>query len=269
MRRSLVTKWLLVGLLVSAAVSPALAGGDRWKVRVFGARVTSGADQTSLLLAEEAESLFTATIDYSFLANDGSIVVVPVDQDVRGYQVDPGSGQAFGVSAEFRVIDRIGVEAGWITGSTDNSFATVLDDSEPIIVPGLDDPVVVPASVQTSGYETDVDQTYLAVNFHLIDPARPVDVYFGPVFAQVDVGDATTLVPGGTLRIRGDDGSGLGLQVGLDAQIKGSAWFFHAGIRYVDTDVTLTFEGDDPIVFPQIDAGLDPWTLAVGGGYRF
>lgn len=165
-------------------------------------------------------------------------------------EADVDSELGFALSIERRFTPRLGLELGAIFAEPDLGLAASLA--------GFD------FSASDSVSFTAIT---LALNLHLT-PGKPVDLYLGPVLAQVTYGDVGLDVqtPGGRIvqDFESDDDFALGAQIGLDIALGKSPWSIALSAKYLDTGLELTDDDGE-----TTDLGFDPLILGVGFGFRF
>ena len=102
-----------------------------------------------------------------------------------------------------------------------------------------------------------------ALNIHLT-PGRRADVYIGPMIGYALYGDLTFDVGvGEPAEFTSSDDFGFGAQLGVDVGIGDGPWSIDAALRYLDTDLETTNDGD------VTDVDFSPIMFSFGVGYRF
>jgi outer membrane protein W len=168
------------------------------------------------------------------------------------YGYDDGYG--FGLSAERRLSERLGVELRGVYSQ--------LDDDLWIGANG----VAVEESDSRSFWDLSI-----GLNVHLT-PNASLDWYAGPFVGYSDVEGGDSLAVDRSLQYEVDGGVSWGAQTGLDWPFGSSRWSLHFGARYAwtDQDVTRRFTRSDGAVDEHSETlDLDPVTLELGVAYRF
>lgn len=174
------------------------------------------------------------------------------DLDSNGDRVQAGADGGSGASLTFerRFSSRLGLEFGALYAEPDLS---------------LD------ASLGGTQFTASSSVTFTAVtaglNIHLT-PDKAVDLYLGPLVAQVLFGDVglRARVAGAALGqdFSANDDFAFGAQVGADVAFGDSPWSLNLAAKYLDTSLEITDEDGE-----KTDLGFEPLILGVGFGYRF
>jgi hypothetical protein len=270
-----VTKRMLPMLVVVLTMMPLLAAeaeaeaDDRFRVRLFGAWITSGADQSEVVSG--------------FPGPDGEFDPIPDEPPLFYYpngaadpamQTDPGKGAGFGASFEWKFAKRWGVEVGAIRGSMD----TKMDFLVAVYAPTpTGPPQWQNGGTLTGTFDLDHTQAFLGVNWHAFPPEKKIDFFVGLYAAWLTYDDTTTSVvsPGGgtvfDLALSPDDGTGFGLNVGFDWQIGNGPFMITGAMKYTGTSTDITWaSSEDYISLPQpLAVDIDPLAITIGAGLRF
>ena len=189
---------LVVGLVLcsaAAARGSAGQGAGSWTLRGFGAWVHSNGDS------------------YPFGTTD--IEGMPLPYAPR-FTLEDGDGA--GLSLEYRVTRRLGIEALAILANLESEFRL-----RPLDPPG-------PEDVDTRDVESDVFG--VGLNLHLAPAGRRFDVYVGPLVAVVQYDDFRGEAGGITFASRVDDDTALGFTLGADVFLGTSGrWAATAAVR--------------------------------------
>ncbi|HUP22096.1 MAG TPA: hypothetical protein VNB06_04055 [Thermoanaerobaculia bacterium] len=153
------------------------------------------------------------------------------------------SGEGFGVQAEYRMNDRLGIAVGALFAD----FTTEL----------MWDYLTL--------WEMDFDDMatktfFVGPMFHPLRRDSRVDFFVGPVLHYTDIGSVEYVMPSLTVREDFDDQFSFGAQLGLDVPFRRDGRFgLHVGSLWLD----LEGEADD------FDVSIDPLTFNLGVFYRF
>ena len=196
-------------------------------------------------LAQQFEPTWQLEFDVAFVDPSSDNVLVNVDG--ARVNVDFDSQAGVGVRAEYQFAESLAVEFGIL--------ATAGFD---ITVGGLGDTFGVATRISSFAPIT------AGLNYHFT-PGNPVDFYAGPFFAIVRYGDIETEAGTGGVTVREsvDTDFGWGAIVGLDVPIRSGHWSLGANLRYIDTNMKGTSDGD------PFDGDFDPFILSFSVGYRF
>lgn len=220
----------LVGLLLFSPAAAAQggyeAGKGSWTVRGFGAWLdTSG------------EPLVFRSIDPFPPVGESTFTL--------------GDGEGIGLSLEYRITRRFGVEALGLTADLEGEYRSTF----------IDPPI--PEQVVTQNVEAEIYG--LGLNLHLM-PGRRIDVYLGPILAFVEYGEFRALVvtgeaTTGTAFIESSDDTALGATLGADLFLGSSGrWALSGAVR----QLWSRFREDS---FFEIET--DPLIATAGVAYRF
>lgn len=152
------------------------------------------------------------------------------------------AGQVFGASIEYKPTDKLGVELGVMFAKQDAHWE-------------YDDPtrwLMDEESLKTRILT-------LGVNWHLLDPAAPVDLFIGPFVGQASFNNLDFADGSLTRRVDYDSEVIFGAQLGLGVPFGDSPVSFQAGIKYLQLDAE-----DD-----NFNLGIDPLIATAGIGIRF
>ncbi len=190
--------------------------------------------------------------------------------NVVGLNGEFGSSPGAYLGVEFRLNDRLGIEAGaaWID----------FDESEDL------DTFILTSSVSAALTVTPVT---VALNVHLT-PQKRYDLYLAPkigwaFFDDLEVTtrfdfdtfpfpdfDYLSIIPDFSDEITTDfateDQFIFGLRLGFDAPFGNSSWSFSSSIEYTDMELEIEIPGFGGNV-PGVD--LEPLSIGVGVGYSF
>jgi len=247
---------IIVGMLGLLACIPVSAG--RFIVRAQGVLVTGGGEATASLPVFDASTCTS---------------------EVNCHTVDLSDGTGYGLNVEFRVTSHLfGIEVGMTDTKVDGNILA----TRPI--PALPSQTFS----NRATFTTDFDTFYVGANFHLWKRDSRVDVYIGPIYANVDYGDGgdiiipavdltvmigdtefNILMPEETLRYTFEDTDSFGINGGFDIAI-GKRWAVSVSARYLISDPEYRSSNVGAgTVFPAFDAEIDPIFLSVGAGFRF
>lgn len=164
-----------------------------------------------------------------------------------------GDGNGVGLSLEYRITRRIGVEAFALEGELDGEFRLVFTDPPN------------PEQRVTQGVETDLYG--LGVNLHLT-PGRRVDLYVGPVVAEIRYDDFSGFINCGhpltrcTFDFKFADDTALGVTLGADVTLGDTdRWALSVTLRQLWSDPQ---EGPD-----RREIEMNPLIATAGVAFRF
>jgi outer membrane protein W len=210
--------------LLFTVAAPAAAADAGWKVRVSGVWADPDFRWEQVSELDERQSATTS------------------------------SDLGFGLGLEYRLSDRLGIEAGvaWL---------------EPEVNVSVEIPSVIEISESDSlGF----NPITVALNIYLT-PNSSVDVYVAPMIAYVRYDDLTLDLgmfcdPGMLclFHFDVDDDLGWGAALGVDIPLGDRGWLLSASVGYLDTDIDVTDTDGDSEAFD-----FDPVTASVGVAYRF
>jgi len=221
----------VIGLLffspAAAAQGGYEAGKGSWTVRGFGAWIdTEGFERRSHSLHD-----------------------FPVFSSV----LTIGDGDGVGLSLEYRITRRIGVEALALEGELDGEFRLVFTDPPN------------PEQRVTQGVGTELYG--LGVNLHLT-PGRRVDAYVGPVVAEIRYDDFSGFINCGhpltrcTFQTTFSDDTALGMTLGADVTLGNTdRWALSAAVRQLWSDPEDELE--------RTELEMDPLIVTAGVAFRF
>ena len=185
-----------------------------------------------------------------------------------GLTNDFGSGPGAYLGVEFRLNDRLGIEAGvaWFELEASEQQAGVFFASEASVAL-----TVVPVTVALDVHLTPQKRydLYLApkIGWAFFDEVELVTTFdFGPIpfpglpGLPVIPGFGDTFVT----RFRTDDQFVFGLRLGLDVPFGGGSWAFSSSVEYTDMDLEI-----DAFGIPVPAVALDPFSVGAGIAYRF
>ncbi len=210
---------LALALLVST--SAVRAQEPDWTVRLYG--------------------FFMATGDAPRVTSDAGTLLTSDNTD----------GAGAGVSAEYRLSSRFGIElSAWVADHGDFR------------------------ATPASGVAVDATDTMTnsslgaALNYHLT-PGSTADLHVGLVVARIAYDDLTLTERSSTgmttvTRASIDADLALGLHVGLDLALPNSKWILYADLRYMAS--TIDGETSGGMMSP---VDYDPLLVGLGFGYRF
>ncbi len=174
------------------------------------------------------------------------------DLDSNGDRVQAGAEGDIGISLTFerRFSSRLGLEFGALYAKPDLTLDANLGGSQ----------FTASSSVAFAAITA-------GLNIHLT-PDKAVDLYLGPLVAQVLFGDVglRAQIAGAALAqdFSANDDFAFGGQIGADIAFGDSPWSLNLAAKYLDTSLEITDEDGE-----KTDLGFEPLILGVGFGYRF
>jgi outer membrane protein W len=171
----------------------------------------------------------------------GAIVESSGGEDTRfanGFVSSVDTGGGFGIGAEVRLTDRLGLE-----------FSTLFA--------GLEISMKASAKLATvQSFELSVVPVTFGLPIHL-DTGDRVDLFVAPTLSVVNYTDIRTTVGGFGVNssVDVDSDLGVGAALGLDVPFEKGKWAFSTGLRYIKTKAEET--------------DIDPVIVTIGFAYRF
>jgi outer membrane protein W len=195
-------------------------------------------------LAQQFEPTWQLKADLAFVDPSGESVLVDVDSDRVDIHFDSKAG--VGLRAEYRFTESLGAEIGVLgTASFD------------VAVGNLGNLAGVTTRVSSFTPVT------AGLNYHFT-PGSRVDLSTGAFLAAVNYGDIEVSAGTGvSTSISADRDFAWGAVAGLEIPVGSGHWSLHADLRYIDTDMKGTSDGD------PFEGEFDPLIFSIGFGYRF
>jgi outer membrane protein W len=181
------------------------------------------------------------------------------DDGDRFVRIEANTAETFGLalSGEFRISDRLGVEAGiQAANKSEVRFSFRAPDGA-----NLGDPLA--AQPEDNLSFTIVDA---ALNVYLT--SGTLDFYVGPVLGYIFYDDTLNVLVGNLSQPASfeiDDDFAYGAVVGVDIDIADSNCFFTSSVKYLVASYDIQIRNDDS----SDDIDFDPWIVRLGFGYRF
>ncbi len=196
--------------------------------------------------AEQWQTHLAATWTDTSLGYDG------LDSDGDSIHFNGGDSPGLSLGLERRFNDLLGLEVA-IDASRPETRLT-LDTAEFGLISATD--------------RLDLWTVRVGLNFHLISDG-PIDLYLGPTVAWLFTPASLSYVVhvdtmSQTLKVKSDNGFGLGGTVGADLDL-GGGWTVGVSYTYLKVDLGFAQEGDTD----KASLALDPSTLRLGVGMRF
>ena len=203
--------------------------------------------------AHEAGTFFMRLGPTQVSPNDSSSAVAVNGTPVAGTGVTLDAGEALGVTFNYMLTDRIGVE---LLASTPFTHQI---GGEGLGIADIGEVTHLPPTVSVQFYPRAPSarlQPYVGVGLNYLlsydaDPSNELEAALGD--ASIDV----------------DDGFGFAAQLGVDYRLS-ERWSLNAALWYIDLDVDATIE-TQTAGFERLDVGIDvnPYAWMIGTSYRF
>jgi len=196
-------------------------------------------------LAQQFEPTWQLEFDLAFVDPSGDSLLINVDNARVDVDIDNQAGVS--LRAEYQFAETLAVELGILATA---GFDVAVGD--------LGDNFGVTTRVSSFAPIT------VGLNYHFT-PESYADFYAGPFLAIVRYGDIETEVGTGGVVVREsvDTDFGWGAIVGFDVPIRSGHWSLGTNLRYIDTNMRGTSDGD------PFDGDFDPFIFSIGFGYRF